>query len=124
MAYIKVDERAAFCTTCPSVEEVGSLLQVLGFELTFHMDTDASPLYEQMPPLPAQFHFQDKHGTEVIFLAGRDADLDGVRHPEHASRFWLYSGADAAANHRVAHLLAVRWSLAWQPFSQVHQDVA
>jgi hypothetical protein len=61
MAYTKVDEREAFCTCCPSAEEVGSLLQVLGFELTFHMDTDAPPMYEQMPPLPAQFHFQDTH---------------------------------------------------------------
>ena len=42
MADTKVDERAAFCTTCPSPEEVGSLLQILGFELTFHMDTRCS----------------------------------------------------------------------------------
>jgi hypothetical protein len=124
MAYTTGDALEAFCTTCPSDEEVTRLLQVLGFELTFHMDIDASPEYEQIPPLPAQFHFQDKHGNEVIFLAGRDADLDGVRLPEHASRFWLYSGADAAAYRRVAHMLAVRWSLAWRSVLPIHQDVA
>jgi hypothetical protein len=124
MADTKVDERAAFCTTCPSAEEVGSLLQVLGFELTFHLDTDVPPMYEQLPPLPAQFHFQDTHGNEVIFLAGRDVDLDGGLLPEHASRFWIYLGADAAAYRRIARMLAVRWSLAWQPSTQVRQDVA
>ena len=113
MADTKVDERAAFCTTCPSAEEVGSLLQVLGFELTFHLDTDVPPMYEQLPPLPAQFHFQDTHGNEVIFLAGRDVDLDGGLLPEHA-----------AAYRRIARMLAVRWSLAWQPSTQVRQDVA
>jgi len=124
MADTMVDERAAFCTTCPSAEEVGSLLQIVGFELTFQMDTDAPPRYEQLPPLPSQFHFQDTHGNEVIFLAGRDVDLDGVGFPEHASRFWLYPGADRAVYGRVAHVLAVRWSLTWRSLSKARQDVA
>lgn len=124
MTYTTGEELEAFCPTCPLADEVTNLLHTVGFELAFHMEIDASPDYEQLPPLPAQFHFQDTHGNEVIFLAGRDADLDGVRLPEHASRFWLYSGADVAAYRRVAHMLAVRWSLAWQPTSQVRQDVA
>lgn len=124
MAHTKVHDLEAFCATCPSIQEVTSLLQTLGFELTFHMDIDASPKYEQVPSLPAQFHFQDEHGTEAIFLAGPDVDLDGVRLPEHASRFWLYPGADAAACRWVAHELAVKWSLHWQPAVQVRQDVA
>ena len=124
MAHTKVDELEAFCATCPSAQEVTSLLQTLGFELSFHMDIDISPEYEQIPSLPAQYHFQDEHGTEAIFLAGPDADLDGVRLPEHASRFWLYPGADAGAYRRVAHALAVKWSFAWLPASQVRQDVA
>src|SRR6266487_1953476 len=94
MAHIKALEVEAFCVTCPSAEEVTTLLQTLGFELTFHMEIDHPPEYEQVPCLPAQFHFQDTHGNEVIFLAGRDTDLDGVGFPEHASRFWLYPGAD------------------------------
>jgi hypothetical protein len=97
MAHTKVHDLEAFCATCPSAQEVTSLLQMLGFELSFYMDIDVSPEYEQVPSLPAQFHFLDEHGTEAIFLAGPDADLDGVRLPEHASRFWLYPGADAAA---------------------------
>jgi len=124
MAQTKALELEAFCATCPSAQEVTSLLQTLGFELTFHLDIDASPEYEQVPSLPAQFHFQDEHGTEAIFLAGPDADLDGVRLPEHASRFWLYPGADTGAYRRVAHELAVKWSLHWQPAVQVRQDVA
>jgi hypothetical protein len=108
----------------PPVEDVTRLLQAYGFELAFHMDIDAPPQYEQLPPLPAQFHFQDSHGDEVIFLAGRDADMDGMYLPEHASRFWLYPGADRAASRRVADVLATRWSLAWRSALPIHQDVA
>jgi hypothetical protein len=124
MTYTTGDALEAFCLTCPPAEDVTSLLQAYGFELAFHMDIDVSPQYEQIPPLPAQFHFQDKHGNEVIFLAGRDTNLDGVQMPEHASRFWLYPGADRAAYHRVAHLLSARWSFAWRSSLHACQDVA
>ncbi len=124
MAHTKRDELEAFCATCPSAQEVTSLLQTLGFELIFHMDIDTSPEYEHVPPLPAQFHFQDGQGTQAIFLAGLDVDLDGIRLPEHASRFWLYAGADLAAFRRTAHALTVQWSLRWRAESQVSQDVA
>jgi signal recognition particle subunit SEC65 len=124
MAQTKAREVEAFCVTCPSTEEVTTLLQTLGFELAFHMDIDHPPEYEQVPCLPAQFHFQDEHGNEVIFLAGRDVDLDGVGFPEHASRFWLYPGADRAVYGRVANVLAVRWSLTWRSLSKARQDVA
>lgn len=124
MAHTKASGLEAFCGTCPSAQEVINLLQMLGFELTFYMDIDASPKYEQVPPLPAQFHFQDKHGTEAIFLAGRDANLDGIQLPEHASRFWLYPGSDEAAFWWIAHVLAVKWSLAWRAESQARQYVA
>lgn len=124
MAHTKACDLEAFCASCPAAQEVTNLLQVVGFEMTFHMDTDPSPAYEQVPPLPAQFHFQDKHGTEVIFLAGPDAGLDGIRLPEHASRFWLYPGADTATTRRVTKALARKWSLAWRPIVQARQDVA
>lgn len=126
MAYTKARGMEAFCATCPSTEEVTTLLQTLGFELTFQMDIDSSPEYEHVPPLLAQFHFEDNHGTEAIFLAGPDADLDGIRLPEHASRFWIYPGADAAAFRRTASALAVRWLLIWQSTvsTQVGRDVA
>ena len=51
-------------------------------------------------------------------------DPDGVPLPEHASRFWLHPGADAGPAQWVAHVLAVKWSLTWQPVSQACQDVA
>jgi hypothetical protein len=80
--------------------------------------------YEHLPSLPAQFHFRDRYGTEVIFLAGRDVELDGVWFPVHTSRFWMYPGADTSAFRRIAHALALRWSFRWQPAMQVRQDVA
>ena len=124
MANTKVSALEAFCVTCPSAREVTKQLQLSGFELTFHMGVDASPEYEQIPSLPAQFHFQDEHGNEVIFLAGRDVDLDGVQLPEHAARFWMYPGADTVAYQRTASALAVRWSLAWRSSIQVRQQSA
>ncbi len=124
MAHTKACDLEAFCATCPSAQEVINLFQALGFELTFHMNTDVSPEYEQVPPLPAQFHFQDKHGTEAIFLAGPDANLDGIQLPEHSSRFWLYPGSDEAAFWLIAHVLAVKWSLVCRAESQARQHVA
>ena len=37
-----VDALEAFCATCPSAEDVTRLLQTVGFELAFHMDTRCS----------------------------------------------------------------------------------
>src|SRR5436305_461002 len=82
-------ERQAFCATCPSAEEVSTLLATLGFSLDFQLDAQYT---SQLPLLPAQYHYQDVCGTEVIYLAGRDVALDGEQFPPHASRFWLYAG--------------------------------
>ena len=113
----------ALCATCPSAEEVTNMLQTAGFALVFHMDAVPSACVG-VPPLPAQYHYCDRCGSEVIFLAGRDTDPDGVPLPEHASRFWLHPGADAGAAQWVAQVLAVRWSFAWRLESPAHQDVA
>jgi hypothetical protein len=43
MDHTKVYALEAFCATCPTVQEVTNLLQVLGFELAFNMGVDASP---------------------------------------------------------------------------------
>ena len=123
MAYIQEQDLEAFCATCPSAEEVTSVLQALGFALTFHMDA-VPPACAEVPPLPAQYHYRDQHGSEVIYLAGHDADPDGAELPEHASRFWIHPGADAGAARWVAHGLAVKWSFTWQSVSQARQDVA
>ena len=123
MARMQVHDLEAFCATCPSAEEVTNVLQAIGFALIFHMGAVPSGCAE-VPPLPAQYHFRDRRGSEVIFLAGPDTDPDGVPLPEHASRFWLHPGADAGAAQWVAQMLAVRWSFAWRSESPAHQHVA
>lgn len=104
----------AFCMTCPPAEEVTAILQPFGFELAFQMDACIYPAYSHTPDLPAQYHYHTKHGTEVIYMAGQDADMDGVRLPAHASRFWLFPGADLEATERVALQLAHAWRLTWR----------
>src|SRR5258708_27483403 len=76
----------AFCATCPPAEDVTALLAKLGFHLDFHMDDQRDHKYE-LPPLAAQYHYKDAHGTEVIYLAGRAFPMndDGVALPYHAS---------------------------------------
>jgi hypothetical protein len=114
MALSQTGDLEVFCTTCPTPEEVTTLLQGLGFRLIFQIATILYPAYTGLPPLPAQFHYRDEHGTEVVYLAGHDADMDGVRLPRHASRFWIFPGADLAVHRRVMQMLAVRWSLTWR----------
>ncbi|SRR6266849_7314688 len=123
MAHTQARDLEALCATCPSAEEVTSLLQAVGFALTFHMDAVPSDCVG-VPPLPAQYHYCDQHGSEVIYLAGCDTDPDGAELPEHASRFWIHPGADAGSVQMIVHVLAARWSLAWQAVSQTCQDVA
>lgn len=123
MAHTKVPEREAFCVTCPSAEEVTSVLQTIGFALVFHMNAVLSACAE-VPQLPAQYHYRDQHGNEVIYLAGPDKDPDGVPLPEHASRFWFHPGANAGAARRVAQMLAGKWSFAWRMELPARQDVA
>ena len=119
-------EWTAFCALCPAQEEVTRTLQGCGFCLTFQMDAVISPAYTQLPALPAQYHYRDPYGTEIIYLAGRDTPLDGERFPAHASRFWLYPGADQGAYQRVASALAVRWGFFWRQTegSDARKDVA
>lgn len=109
----------AFCATCPPAEDVTALLATLGFHLDFHMDEQRDHTYE-LPPLAAQYHFKDAHGTEVIYLAGRDFPMneDGDTLLYHASRFWLYMGADAQASQLVASTLALRWGFTWRDSSE------
>jgi hypothetical protein len=116
----------AFCQTCPTAEAVTTLLEGLGFSLSFQMDAMRYPAYTQLPDLPAQYHYSDEYGTQVIYMVGRDTPLDGERFPRHASRFWVYPGADAGAFRRVVSVLAIRWLLTWQrsPRPHAQADVA
>ena len=107
-------ELLAFCATCPPPREVIAALAEIHFKLTFTMEEQHFSASLQTPPVPAQFHFRDAHGTEVIYLAGKDVGEEGECLPSHASRFWLYPGVDAAAAHLVAQFCATKWRLSWQ----------
>jgi hypothetical protein len=106
-------ELHAFCATCPSPQEVSALLAKLGFHLAFQMEEQRDHSYE-LPPLPAQFHFKDACGTELLYLAGRDTSLDGEVYPRHASRFWLYAGADPQAFQRARSILVLVFQFIWR----------
>jgi hypothetical protein len=111
-------ELEAFCSTCPAALEVTALLARLGFRLAFQKD-EQPDRSSQLPPLPAQYHYKDEAlGTEVIFLAGRDTPLEGEVFPFHASRFWLYEGADAQAFQDALTTLALAFQITWRDLSQ------
>jgi hypothetical protein len=79
-----------------------------------------------LPALPAQYHYRDAHGTEVLYLVGRDTPLEGEVFPGHASRFWLYPGADAQAYHLTMSTLALAYQFTWcAPCEDAtHEEVA
>ena len=110
-------ELEAFCSTCPAAEDITALLTRLGFQLEFQMDEQRSHT-SQLPPLPAQYHYRDAYGTEVIYLAGRDTPLEEEAYPLHASRFWLYAGAHAQAHHLTLSTLTLTYQLAWRDPSE------
>lgn len=100
------------CACCPSEEEVGALLAPLGFRLTFQLEES---LCEYIPgaSLPAQYHFTAAGNAEVIYLAGKDTDPDGRPLPPHASRFWVYPGADALRYQQAVEALQTNWAMTW-----------
>ena len=114
MVHQSEDERSAFCATCPQPTDVSNLLASQGCSLAFSMPAEDEGAYMDLPPLPAQFHYEGPGGVRVIYLAGPDVALDGERFPAHQSRFWLYGDHDQAAFGQIASVLSVRWSLTWQ----------
>ena len=119
-------ELHAFCSTCPDPQDVTELLTGLGFRLGFQMDEQPDRSH-QLPPLPAQYHYKSEtSGAEVIYLAGRDTPLEREVFPCHASRFWLYAGADAQAFQRAISRLSLAFELAWRDPSELaaQQEVA
>jgi hypothetical protein len=114
MVYQQEEERSAFCATFPQPADVSNVLADLGCSLAFSMPAEDEGAYMDLPPLPAQFHYEGPSGLRVIYLAGPDIALDGERFPTHESRFWLYGDHTQAAFQQVASVLAVRWSLRWQ----------
>ena len=120
-------ELHAFCATCPPAENVTELLARLGFRLAFQMGAqDDLKAGIHLPALPAQYHYKDACGTEVIYLAGRDTALEGEVLPLHASRFWLYPGANAQGFQLARSMLALSFQLSWIDPSEpaIQQEVA
>ncbi|SRR5579883_154125 len=106
---------SAFCSTCPNAEEVGALLESHGFALTLTMGPSRFTQIT-IPPLPAQYHYRDAAGTEVIFLAGKDISEPGMkRFPRHASRWWVYPGANPEAAQHIMLVASAQWQLTWTP---------
>jgi hypothetical protein len=114
MVYRQEDERSAFCATCPQPADVSNVLASQGCVLAFSMPAENEGAFMDLPPLPAQFHYEGPCGLRVIYLAGPDIALDGEHFPLHQSRFWLYGEHHQVALQQVASVLAVRWSLTWQ----------
>ncbi len=103
----------AFCYTRPDVETVTTFLKARGFSLVYQMKAYPSP-YHTIPALPAQYHYQDSCGTEVLYLAGRDFfNEDGVKLPPHCSRWWLYPGRDPEEAASVTQALTAQWFMMW-----------
>ena len=109
----------AFCASCPAPETVTAFLHGWGLRLDFQLGAVHYAAYQQLPDLPAQYHYRSPHGDEVLYLAGQDSPLDGERFPRHASRFWAYAGSDAQAFRRLISALSARWLLTWQRLDHI-----
>lgn len=116
----KVMPFEAFCSTCPTVQEVTRFLRPMGFSLVFHMD--AVPAQLGAMPLPAQYHYEDSYGTQVLYLAGRDYAGDHSGLPRHHSRWWVYPGSNHEKYNTVIHALALRWFIIWLSSATYKQE--
>src|SRR6266852_210881 len=120
-------EVEAFCPTCPPPQEMSALLDKLGFHLAFQMEAqDDLNTLVHLPALPAQYHYKDVCGTEVMYLAGHDTPLEGEVFPFHASRFWLYPGADVQVYQLTKSTLALSYQFTWCAPCEyaTHEEVA
>ena len=101
----------AFSQTCPDPSVVTALLEELGLSLVFSMPSRG---YLNCATMPAQFHYRDRYGTEVVYLAGRDhPDGAGNKYPNHVSRWWLYSGSSQDAYSLVVQTLSAAFGIQW-----------
>ena len=110
MIQTRLAELNAYCTTCPLSDEVTALLKGLGFTLDFQRPAKR---YRHCASLPAQFHYRDEQGTEIIYLAGKDNEGGRWDTPIHASRWWIYPGSSQYQYNRVVQELAQKWQLRW-----------
>ncbi|GHO88037.1 hypothetical protein [Dictyobacter formicarum] len=115
----KSEGAEAFGSTCPAIEEVEDILIDLGFDRVFQMR--AIPATPRTPGLPAQYHYRDRKGTEIIFLSGRDTPMPTQSFPEHAARWWIYPGACPVTANLVAQTLSSHWHLQWQSTQSIQK---
>jgi hypothetical protein len=103
----------AFCFALPDVKDVTAFLCPMGFSLVYQMKAFPAP-FHGVPALPAQYHYQDHNGTQVIYLAGKDFfSEDGLKLPPHLSRWWMYPGQSHEEAVKVVQVLTARWLMAW-----------
>ncbi|HEX4205884.1 MAG TPA: hypothetical protein VHZ51_17130, partial [Ktedonobacteraceae bacterium] len=64
---VRITALEAFCKQCPVASEVHAVVQPLGFRLVFQLPAKiyAKRGESTLPPMPAQYHYQDNHGTEL-----------------------------------------------------------
>ncbi len=62
----------AYALVCPEAEAVTALVRPYGLRLVRFV---REATFYALPPLPAQAHYEDDYGTQLIYLAGRDPDL-------------------------------------------------
>jgi hypothetical protein len=113
----------AFCQHLPVVEQVTALLQELGFSLVFHLGSSPARPNWTIAALPSQYHYQDRYGTEVVFLAGKDtAGEEGVRYPPHQSHWWVYPGANPSVYQQVIAVLTAHWFMMWFLYKESQKE--
>ena len=113
----------AFCQSCPSVENVKAVLAPLGFSLSFHLRSYPARPNWTIAALPEQYHYQDRYGTEVVFLAGKDYfPEEGKQLPAHQSRLWVYPGHDPACSVQAVATLSKQWLMAWFPVNEQEEQ--
>ena len=75
----------AFGFTCPHAAKVTTILKHGGFSLVF--EVRPTPSWRGVPALPAQYHYQDRYGTEIIYLEGKEIPIGVSYEKEFFTRF-------------------------------------
>jgi hypothetical protein len=94
--------------------QVSTLLEREGFRLSFSLPA----CRRRWGWLPAQYHYADAAGTEVIWLSGQDPEAreQDPTAPEHRSRFWVYAARRAPERaEQIRARLRQVWGLDWYP---------
>ena len=108
----------AFCSHRLDPQVLTQVLSPLGFRLSLYLQEKT---YSNLPPAPAQYHYQHVDGTEVIYLHGQDADDHTA--PAHAARLWLYEGHHIHTAQQVMSLTTCQFALSWHTCQSVMEAI-